>query len=229
MKKFYLIAASAMLALGMQAEDLVFYNGDTALANDATATWNEVTEEVPGRRYIIKPDFYIMSEAGGKADITMDGPTEVSFQMCCGGLCMNSVDGKIEKKDVALAAGTKVPLEFEASFRCAENEIPKDIEFTCTAVKAYNTSSATLKIVLNTESGSVTKITSDDVVKYVGNALHFNVDGTAAVAVYDLAGNCVMGCDVKGTAAVSTAELPAGVYVYTVNGAASKAGKILVK
>ena len=63
----------------------------------------------------------------------------------------------------------------------------------------------------------------------MNGGIEYSFEGTADVALYDLSGKKVLGAALSGQGTLSTAGLPAGIYVYAVNGCVSKSGKIAIK
>lgn len=221
MKKFYFLAASALLATSLQAQDLTFYMGDKVIEPGTTVYSNE--GEIESDFFQLDPHLSIVSATGGTIDyIKAECTSGVKVQMCCGGMC--EMGETVTKTNIEAPAGEKVDLQFEAmGFEAA----PQDITTNISAAKGNEVVAFT--IIMNYDEASVTIMKADETVRYNGSALLYNVNESSTITVYDAAGHKVMGAGVNGNGSIATDQLAKGVYLYNIRGAVNKSGKILVK
>lgn len=230
MKRVFFLSVSCALAMGLYAQDLEFYHGSTLLEGDATIVENNPVFEYG--MYAFEPDLYLVSKTGGSANLTVRGDADLMFQACCGGTCMaNNGSDTLTKKDVQLAAGEKVPLQFEwMLFGDESTVIPTDKVFELEAVKAYSGDTVRMTVICNPSGqDGVESVTESQGVKALSSGLLYNLDGECRVQVYSMSGVQVLEASVSGAGLLSTSALGTGVYLYTVSGATDCRGRILVR
>jgi len=226
MKKLYLAMAAALLSIAsMSARELTFYLNNTPIANGETVKYELSEDEVQksGDQTYIEcyPNLSLHADLVGSVDITATCTTGQTIGLCAGGACVKGTE--IVKENVSIQGGTKLPLNFdyEAEIAAGEN-IPQVI----TEFKAlYHGKQSTLKtftFIINPTAGLATVIADDASFRAVKGGIEYNLDAPAAVALYSITGQKVLTANLNGTGTLSTANLPAGIYVYTLNGHSSK-------
>ena len=81
-------------------------------------------------------------------------------------------------------------------------------------------------LVMGPSAASVSSVEISDRVSFTDGAIRYALHSTRDFALYSLTGTCVLSDTLKGSGVLSTAGLPTGIYIYTLDG---KAGKIVVK
>ena len=84
----------------------------------------------------------------------------------------------------------------------------------------------TFTIVVNPSSGTATIVADDAAFRAVSGGIQYTVGAPTAAALYSITGKKVLSANINGNGTLSTANLPAGIYIYTLNG---KSGKIVLK
>ena len=85
-----------------------------------------------------------------------------------------------------------------------------------------------LEIVFDTNSG-ITSVAVDNDFHAVQGGIRYNLTGTSEVHLYDMTGRRVVTAKVSGRGTIPTATLPAGIYVYSVEGNTRRTGKLFVR
>lgn len=232
MKKFYLLAAAVLTVASVNAKQLRFCQGDKVFNPGETLTWSEckVTDYGDtGKDYTYDPEISILSDVDAnnlivKATCT----TGQSIQLCCGGQC--DMGTEVTKSNVAIKANTPLPSQFEqiGSTYSKDEAIPRvEVELSAQYADDANTL-VKLEVVLDSNIG-VTMIAVDNAFRAVDGAINYNLSGASEISLYDMSGNCVLKANANGQGSLSTANLPAGIYVYSINGNVKSNGKIFVR
>ena len=71
--------------------------------------------------------------------------------------------------------------------------------------------------------------TADNEITSVQGGIKYNLTGASEVNLYDMTGHRVLGTTVSGSGIIPTVQLPAGIYVYSVEGTSRRTGKLFVR
>ena len=234
MKKIYFAAALALAATAsMSAKELTFYLNQTEKVEpgkEITVNCLEkIMETEEGIMGLLDPHLYIMGDVAGQVTATVECTSGQEIQFCLGGQCKS---GKSVTVSDNLEAGKMTNTLFEYMFLGSPLKY-EDIPVVTANVSAnYVGDESTLvsfTITLDKGENAVSVIGIDNDFRPVNGGIEYSFEGTADVALYDLSGKKVLGAALSGQGTLSTAGLPAGIYVYAVNGCVSKSGKIAIK
>lgn len=225
MKKL-LLAAALFAAIGAQAQTLSLTWGTD---NKPAAPGESIHFEGFQPFQMKNCDIKVTSSVTSTIDATLVSNQKDGLQICAGGSC-EPVDAlheyKVEKKNLAITANTPLDLQIEVFS-------PADIVYVVgTLTVGYSGKPETNQdyiIVINDNTGAVSMIEKDANLYFENGAIVYNLDGAAAISLYDLQGRAVLSVNAEGNGSISTANLPAGIYAYSVEGAVKKNGKIFVK
>ncbi|MBD5186390.1 MAG: T9SS type A sorting domain-containing protein [Bacteroidales bacterium] len=231
MKKFYLMAASLLVALGASANSLTFETENQKFVNGETFTL-DYSDEVT--YYDDTQDYDIVADP--KINLTCDYPTgqlEVTavctsgqeIQLCFGGTCnMGKEITKLSMED-SYPAGTSIPLQFEY-MGFGVTELPEVVTLLSAQDLNDPSTATSMTVIMTAGSNSIKAITTDNYLSVANGVLTFTSANEAALNVYSLSGNRVMSANVKGAGTLSTASLAPGIYVYSLG---NKTGKFVVR
>jgi hypothetical protein len=110
----------------------------------------------------------------------------------------------------------------------ADEPIPH-VEVELTAQYADDPSSLIkLEIVFDTGTG-IASVKADNDITAVKEGIRYNLTSASEVSLYDMTGRRVVTAKVSGSGIIPTAALPAGIYVYSVEGTSRRTGKLFVR
>lgn len=230
MKKLYILAACALMATSASAA-ITFYQGETPVANGSSIVFNEMETEDYGDgtwRYLMDPDLSLVSDKSSSVlSVTANCISGQQIQLCAGGNC---VMGKsVTKSNISVSKNVPLNLLFECQGDGVA-EIPTNVVTEISALYADDASSEVkFTITMNSEEGSVKVLQGAQPVVFSGNTLFFNLDGAATISFYSADGRILNSRNISGKGSISLSELPKGMAIYTISGAARRSGKILVK
>lgn len=234
MKKIYFAAALALAATAsMSAKELTFYLNQTEKVEpgkEITVSCLEKRMETEeGIMGMLDPHLYIMGDVAGQVTATAECTSGQEIQFCLGGQCKSAATVTVTDN---IKAGEMNNMRFEYIFTYPPVKF-EDIPTVTTNISAsYVGDESTLvsfTIVMDKGENAVSVIGIDNDFRPVNGGIEYSFEGTADVALYDLSGKKVLGAALSGQGTLSTAGLPAGIYVYAVNGCVSKSGKIAIK
>ena len=233
MKKIYMIAAAALLTVtGAGARELKFCQGDKVFDAQDRLVWNQCKIEdygAEGKDYVYDPEIRILSDVDATDIIvTATCTTGQNIQLCCGGNC--EMGPSVTKRNIEVEAGVPLASQLEQTGQTysADEPIPH-VEVELTAQYAGDPSSLIkLEIVFDTNSG-ITSVAVDNDFHAVQGGIRYNLTGTSEVHLYDMTGRRVVTAKVSGRGTIPTATLPAGIYVYSVEGNSRRIGKLFVR
>ncbi len=237
MKKIYFAAALALAATAsMSAKELTFYLGNDKSTKiepgkETTISCLEVLmEDESGVSGMLNPELHMEGDSDGLVTATAECVSGQDIQLCIGITCRAGQKVTINEP---IEAGKLNNMLFEYSFiypPLKREDIPV---VTTNFTAAYDddaSSKVQFTLVMSAGgNGAVSVIGIDSDFRPVAGGIDYNFNGAANVAIYDLAGKKVLGASLSGSGVLSTSELPAGVYVYAVNGCVNKSGKIALK
>lgn len=230
MKKLYLTLAAALLSIGsMAARELVFYVGDTPVKPDETVKFTniEVTPVGGGASEVIMdPQLSLWTDIySNTIRLTAKCTSGQSISMCAGGACESN--NEITKNGVEVKSNQKLNLQFEYTDMVeADQAVPEVVtEFTAVDVNRPATEKK-FTLVMNPSAGVATIITDKANFRAVAGGIQYSFDAPTAVALYSITGQKALATTLNGNGTLSTANLPAGIYVYTLNG---KSGKLYIR
>ncbi len=231
MKKLYIMLAGLALATSVQARELNFYLGDKVIENNSELTFNEleVTDGPRGKKIVkMAPELYLGTDTySSKIAVTSACTSGESIQLCAGGACEA---GTSVTKTVTLQQGGKVALEFHYTGTFdSEADFPTVVtDFTAQDGDREETKKS-FTLVMNSKNGGVSVIENSNSFLPVKGGIEYSVATPTRVSLYSIVGLKVLETTIDGSGVLSTSELPAGVYVYTLEGSAAKSGKIYLR
>ena len=223
MKKLYLIACAAMLGLTAQAREFTFFMGNTPVTPGTTVTFEkiEITDEGGYFSVMMDPDLYVSSDIfTNTAVIKATCTSGQGINLCAGGSCSSGTT--VTKENVTISTNQKVPLKYDfiGEYDTVE-EIPTVIsEIEATDAK-YPEVKASFTIVMGRNAG-VTVIENSPELRFNGSALEYDLAAPATLALFNATGTQVLSAQLEGRGTLSTTDLEAGIYVYSLNGKTNK-------
>ena len=229
MSKLYTALAAAAMIAGSSltaSADLNFYVGDTPVTSGETVNFvgAEITAIGPKQMVKMAPEVLLESTVSrSNIIVKVTSLTGQAVQCCAGGQC--EMNTSIEKKNVSISAGQKLNIQFEYMEMLDAGEIP-DVEAKIEAQYYLdNKSKREFIIHMSATAGvEIVEVTGKPVKPCVGG-LEYSLNGDATVAIYSISGKLVKKVAVSGHGIIPTTDLPGGVYIYKVTGAASLTGK----
>ena len=230
MKKTLLLGI-ALLGLGMaaNAKQLTFYYDGTSVGNGSTIEFSGYEEFDWGVQIeaFMEPKIYLESDIA--ANVAVTSKSNFPVQLCIGGQCEAAEQ---ISKTVTLEAGKRTDLLLDCSvfFDKGEAIVLPYIEST---IEAYYIDSPADKTTIYLKMGSaagVEGVAAD--MSSIGtccNAINYSMTSPTVITVADLNGRVVESRTVSGNGRIDLSELPAGVYVYSTQGAMKASGKIFIK
>lgn len=219
---------SAAAALTAQAVTLTFsvngqkvtpgstvYFADYSAEEYETGVWDiEMAPEVS-----IESDFFT-----NKVTVTAQCTSGDAIQMCAGGTCEKGET--VVKENLTLRKGSPLDLQFEYLNGEYEGATVPDVTTKFTAVNGTDAPVEFTLVMGPSAAGIESVAVSKPAVKVVRGGISYNCPKAAAFALYSITGQQVMSGTLSGQGIVSTASLPAGIYIFT---AGTVSGKIVVK
>lgn len=235
MKKTLLLAVLAAGAtMGLNAQTLAFqYEGEN-LENGASIVYKGYSEETLGLEGFIRiecnPEIHIVSTTDALVTVNVKSNLEVG--LCAGGDCIKGTD--LTKNQVSLTANKPLDLQFDYLYNDYEYDGGSiDIPAIDAVITAWYNEDPNNVIVLNVRMGGFAGVDSvisgTDAIKVAGRNLNYDLAKESTISLYSLSGKTLMNKTVAGTGSINLGNLPAGVYVYRVNGGTPKAGKFVIK
>ena len=233
MKKIYMIAAAALLTVTTAgARELKFCQGDKVFNAQDRLVWNQCKIEdygADGKDYVYDPGISILSDVDANdVIVTATCTTGQNIQLCCGGSC--EMGPSITKRNIEVKAGVPLASQLEQTGQTysADEPIPH-VEVELTAQYADDPSSLIkLEIVFDTGTG-IASVKADNDITAVKEGIRYNLTSASEVSLYDMTGRRVVTAKVSGSGIIPTAALPAGIYVYSVEGTSRRTGKLFVR
>ena len=232
MKKFLLSATLLGGAiLGVNAQTLTFQYQGQDLEDGASIVYDGYEEDTMGYddyvNYKIDPKIFILSDIDDYVNITVD--SNVAINLCAGGLCTTGTN--VEKPNVFLESDVPLDLQLDYDVDSTPGEVVEFPEINL-VIKAWYVDYPEVMITLNVKMGGfagVESLISNNNVNINGKVLSYNFNKASDITLYSLSGKTLMQKTVSGNGSINLNSLPAGVYVYKVNGSISKTGKFIVK
>lgn len=231
MKKFYMLAALAAMAMGANAQTIIFTMGDKTLTPGETVVFNDMHKTADygddGYDYMYDPKLYFTASQAGNVDGTVICTTGQDVQFCLGGSC--------ERNPKIIKTGVKVPanepqntqFEFGGSTYSADELPPKDVKVDITMQYTGKPETAvSLHFEFNKDLSSVTMVQDDVKIVATPGEVRYNTAEKAVLNLYTMGGQLAAKATVHGNGAINTSNLPKGVYIYTLG---NKSGKLIVK
>lgn len=227
MKKFYLLAASALLVANtLSARELKFYDGDKEIPSGSKIVSTDFTVDDYGIKEVtFEPDLYIWSDImTNTVSITAKCVSGQTIQFCAGGACVKDVE---ITKIITIKKNEKLPLRYDyIDYLKPEDEIPTVV----TEISAYDTDHSDVKadftIVMDASAGVGSVFANNSCFKAVNGGIQYDFEAPSAVALYNLAGEAVLETVLEGSGILNTSSLQNGVYVYK---AGNHSGKIYLR
>lgn len=229
MKKIYMFAALAAMALGAHAQTITFTMDGKEIPNGETIRYDkmEIKEDYgdDGYDYVYEPNLYFSGSATGSIDAHVVCTTGQAVQFCLNGLCVNEKD--ILKENVPIEANTPQDTMFEfMGMAYSADEMPPqdvtvDISIKYTGKPETET---TIRFIFNPSDASVSTLGEDGVkVSAANGEIRYETATPATLRLYSVQGIETLKAAVSGKGTLSTAGLANGLYIYTLG---SKTGKI---
>ena len=233
MKKIYMIAAAALLTVTTAgARELKFCQGDKVFNAQDRLVWNQCKIEdygADGKDYVYDPEISILSDVDANdVIVTATCTTGQNIQLCCGGSC--EMGPSITKRNIEVKAGVPLASQLEQTGQTySADELIPHVEVELTAQYADDPSSLIkLEIVFDSGTG-IASVKADNDITAVKEGIRYNLTCASEVSLYDMTGRRVVTAKVSGSGIIPTAALPAGIYVYSVEGTSRRTGKLFVR
>lgn len=235
MKKIYLTAALALAATAsMSAKELSFYLNETEKiepGKEITVSCLEVmASSEQGISGLLDPHLFIMGDEAGKVTATAECTSGQQIQFCLGSQCKSDYTVTVTDD---IKAGKMNNMRYEYTFMyppIKHEDIPVVTSNISASYIGDESTRIAITLVMNADNyGAVSFIGIDNDFRPVNGGIEYNFEGTANVAIHDLKGNKVLASELNGQGTLSTAHLPAGIYVYAINGCVNKSGKIAIR
>lgn len=233
MKKFYMIAAAALVAMSASAESLKFVRGEerTVVGPGQTIVCNNWTFDDMTGELMMNPELYVLSDETATVRCVVKSVTGQDFQCCMGGECAVASKDRDLEKEGNVTANVPFDTKFEYVSRTAEDisEIDKDMIAQLTLSYTFFGAQPTepVTVIFNQSEGGTNQVfDKGETLVSVDGSLEYNIEGAAQFRLFDTKGNVVIKQDVNGNGSISTASLDKGVYVYTLG---TRSGKVFVK
>lgn len=232
MKKILLSAMLlAAASMTMQAKEITFLVKGEPVSNGATVDWSSYQTYPSANNQtevFIEPKIFVQTDVD--ANVNIRSLANYPVQVCIGGQC--EADEEILKTDLPFKANEAQNLLLDCSIFFDEGEeiMLPPIEVQLEAWFADDPSTVySLNVNMGSAAGIEAIALQGNKVKVIGRSLDYNVDGATSLSVYSLSGKTVISRNVVGNGSISLGNLPAGVYMYRLNGKKPVAGKFIVK
>lgn len=229
MKKFYLIMAALMACVSVSAKEITFSLGDKPVADKSTVYFDKIEVESyeGGMDVMMNPGIVLTSDVSAdNLIIVVECKSGQRVQLCAGGECRMGT--KITKTDVAVQAGTPLPLMFEymGFGLSSDKEIPV-VETVISAQYADDPGSyRSFTIIMGKDLNGVDDVeTTPDTLKCIPGAIEYSVSGSTLLTLADIEGKVIVRQTLTGSGTIPTDELQKGVYIYTLG---DKKGKLYI-
>lgn len=224
MKKTLLLAfAVACGVSAAQAKEITFTFNEGVVANGSTVEFTEYEEFDWGTytEVFIEPKVFVTKDSSEPIDMQLT--SDYPVQLCIGGQCEAAMD--ITKEDLTFPVNTLQDLMLDCSIIYMPDEEVIIPEITVN-IKAWyqstpeNPTSFTIK--MGTVAAIHNIVADTTPVKVAANTLSYNVNGTSVATIFNTAGQQVLSQTVSGNGTLNLNALPAGIYIYSVNGVTGK-------
>jgi hypothetical protein len=253
MKKFFTLCAAMLATAASFAQEettFSFVHNDQVVTNGGTVNVSTADiENIAGFYFIPEYNSHLYAKNNSNSEATViatieeitSDPSGVYVGICAGGTCENLTATKTSaSKTATIAAGGLIDLEIEAkgTATTVESEANKfDAEYnsvTRVSLQLQGDPDDITTITLNmgrTATG-ISYVSSVNKVALHGRTLSYQFANSASrtLCVYNVSGAAVMSqplSNASGT--VSLNNLPTGIYIYKISGAAGLCGKVVIK
>lgn len=239
MKKFLLMALlSAGCIWSMDAKELSFqYQGETVPQNETVVFDGiEYIDYIPGYyEVIIDPEIFLQFDSDDEKIVK--AVSNVDINLCAGTQCESGT--KVTK---SIIAGPTInsPLNLQMDWSYAVQDFDEsqgnpdvEIPYIKVELEAYYADDPENAVRMTVEMGNVAAVETiganmnNIIVK--GKNLLYDVNGASNLCVYSLSGRSLINKNVSGNGTVSLESLPAGIYLYRLNGKTRKTGKFIIR
>ena len=231
MKKLYVIASMALLSVAsLSAKEISFYQGDTKIENGSTFTYSgaEIEDYEDGTAdLILDPHLFFETDFTGSISINANCTSGETIMLCVGMNCKPGTN--VTTDNISVTPNNKTSLIFH--YENPEYVIGTPIHEIVTVFTAFDETNPAVKtsftlVMDGKEAGVSTVIANDNAFLPVEGGVEYSFDAPTQVAIYSLAGEAMIETSLNGNGTLSTANLPAGIYVYK---AGAKSGKIYLR
>lgn len=235
MKKFYILAAVAAIAICADAQTLKFTVEGTEVTPGQTVSYTSKDSEItisPNSVYwFIGPEVLVTGSETGSIDVSASCSSGQEISLCSVGDCETGTS--VLKREVPVTANTPKDIAFD--YHGFLVGAPDDTSYLYNVVTAISAeysgkpetgTAFTLVINPTQQGGTVTIFENGESLVSEGGSLTYSVETESELNLYDADGKNVMSARVNGNGSLSTTSLKKGVYVYTLG---SKSGKVFVK
>ncbi len=229
MKKLYLTLALVLLAIAAQAKELTFFMGDTQITPESTVYFDNITIDSyeGGMDLIMDPEISLKSDvAANNVIVKAECTSGHTIQLCAGGAC--EMGTSVTKTGVTIAAGEKLPIMFEymGLGLAPDTEIPT-IEARIVAMyEGDNDSMVSFTIVMGKDvNGLAVVFETPKNLKCTGRAIEYDLNEATTLTLYSTEGRVALKESLSGKGSLSTCNLRAGIYIYTLG---KEKGKLYV-
>lgn len=226
MKKFYLFAAALLVAGAANADSMSFFMGENEVVNGETVSFTDLKEDkfTSGTYVTFDPEMTLVTDFTGSVNVSANCITGQQIQMCAGGAC--EFAQTINKTNVAVTAGEKLPLLFEYANTVNSLDEIGDITTELSAVKSGDAGVATsCVVVFRVDQNGIASISTDNALSFANGQISYSVSNPAALSIFSVSGSRVINATVSGNGSLDTTLAP-GIYVYNMAG---RTGKFIVR
>lgn len=202
--------------------------GDATFADGDVVNVGYTPSAIPGR-YNWDPELEVhvnhaTSAITGKSTFTVSVSANVDGKVqFCG------IDGQCQiigatgvTKSGSYSAGNVIPLIIDIA---NERQLPAE-PYVVNVSVSDGVETVNFTVNFTSEAGLATPEVADSRIRVSGRTLHYTVDATDNLTLYNISGRSVISRSVSGTGSINLRGVPAGIYVYRLG---TLTGKLLVR
>lgn len=227
MKKFYLLLLGALAVAPVNAVNLKLFMGEQEITPGSTVYFKDYqAEEYESGVWdiMMNPELSVESDFfTSDVTITAECTSGHKIQLCAGGSCETGYS--ITKTGITLRKGERFNLDFEFIDMEYEGPTVPDVTTNLT-IQTPDDDPVGFTLTMGPSGASLNMVEVTDNISFSNGAITYNMQSPALFSLYSLIGNRMLSTELEGNGTISTAALPAGVYIYTIG---RKTGKILIR
>lgn len=216
MKKILLLGLGLAAAFSATAREYTFKLGETVIDNGSTIVYNDYTVSDFGD-ITYAPELTLTSDIfTNTTQLTAKSLTGQKVQVCAGGDCVIGTD-IVKTMTMQSKKPVDLMLEYSDTSESIEQVPTVKVSVDVVDTKFPNTAKSFTIIFHGDASVGNTAVDGYDV-KVADDALNYVVAQPSTLRVYNAGGQQVKTYVLTGKGQLTTADLPAGVYVYILDG-----------